>query len=62
MFTAWTGAYCAFAAETFLKTGESVIASQRAFLLSSFVGMLLFQKQFSTLRSIDFLNLEYHLT
>ena len=27
---AWTGAHCAFAVETF-KTGESVIATQRAF-------------------------------
>ena len=27
----WTGAYCKFAVETFLKTGESIIATKRAF-------------------------------
>ena len=29
---AWTGAHSAFDIEMFLKTGESVIATQRAFL------------------------------
>ena len=28
----WTGAHCAFAVETFLKAGESVIAAYLAFL------------------------------
>ena len=27
----WTGAHCAFAAETFFKTDESEITTQRAF-------------------------------
>ena len=30
MITAWTGAYCRFAGEAFLKTGKSVIALKRA--------------------------------
>ena len=31
----WTGAHYVFAVETFLKTGESVIATQRAFYFIS---------------------------
>ena len=43
MIIAWTGAHCAFAFETFLKTDESVIATQKDFvLISYYVIMMLF--------------------
>ncbi len=35
---AQTSTYCAFAAETFFKTGESVIAKQRAFCVHFMLG------------------------
>ena len=35
MIVTWTSAHCAFAVETFLKTGKSVTATQRTFLLIS---------------------------